>query len=264
MKWVIFGVLLFILIVLLCFYINTLKVIGLFNKHSVSVFGAKGSGKDMLFGNVIARRKNNAYVSNLNYKIKGKHHIPFSYDTININNRFVDFLDKKVNYYEYPFGDGADIYLSDCGTYFPSQYYNQLDKLCAEMPMFMALSRQVGDCYVHTNCQNYNRVWDKIREQSDRYVMCLGCVVLFGFVIQRVRVYERYESALEHITPFSWYTGKIILSNEERTICVQKHQEHINRYGKITDKILFYKNKSKYDTRYFREVLKNGKRTKKD
>lgn len=263
MNWVLLVVFLLISLVLLFFYKNTLNVVGLFKKHSVSVFGAKGSGKDMLFGNVIARRDKSAYVSNLNYKIKDKHYIPFSYDTININNRFTDFLNKTINYYEYPFGDGADIYLSDCGTYFPSQYYSQLDKFYSEMPLFMALSRQLGDCYVHTNCQSFNRVWDKIREQSDRYVMCLGCVVLFGFVFQKVRIYERYESALEHITPFSWYTGNIVLSKEEREICVQKHQEHINRYGNIKEKILFYRNKSKYDTRYFCGVLKNGKRTKK-
>lgn len=235
------------------------KIIKLFDKHSVSVFGAKGTGKDMLFSNVIARRKHNQYISNLDYHVKNKEFIPLDFDALDLRNNYLNFLSHNVIEYEYPYNDNVDIYISDCGVYFPSQYNGELNKKMPNFPTFMALSRHLGNCYVHTNAQNFNRVWDKIREQSDRYIMTLGCFVIGKLVIQKVRIYERYQTALDNISPFKYVSSHLIPSKEENNTILQQKISHQNSYGKIQERILIYFNKTNYDTRFFKGVLKNEK-----
>ena len=47
------------------------KILTLFKKGNVSICGLRGTGKDMLTANVIARRKR-PYISNIDYNIKCK------------------------------------------------------------------------------------------------------------------------------------------------------------------------------------------------
>ena len=131
------------------------KIIKLFEAGNVSVCGLRGRGKDMLFSNVAVRRKL-PYVCNTNY---GGEHIPFNpldYDCG--GNTYENFLTGKVFYYKYPHCDGTDVYISDAGVYFPSQYNGELNKRYGYISTFMALSRHLGECNVHFNAQNLNRV----------------------------------------------------------------------------------------------------------
>ena len=137
------------------------------------------------------------------------------------------------------------------------QYCNELNRDYGYFATFMALSRHLGDCNVHFNAQNLNRVWDKIREQSDQYIMVNGCIVLFGkIVLQKVTLYELYDSALKRVPPFR--LRKPFLNSDRRYQWeIQKSQYDI-AHGSIQAKILIYWHKSDYNTRFFKEVLENG------
>lgn len=231
------------------------KIVRLFEDGNVCVCGLRGRGKDMLTGNVVMRRKK-PYVSNTNYGGTFYPYVPKQLDCG--GNTFRNFLKQDVLYYRYPFSDGTDIYLGDCGIYFPSQYNGELNKEYGYMSTFMALSRHLGDCNVHFNVQNLNRVWDKIREQSDIYIMCNWCKVLFGkIVIQKVTIYELYDAAVKRVPPFRlprpWLNPDRIFQWK-----VQKQNYEI-AHGNIKPRLLIYWNKSNYNTRIFKEVLENGK-----
>lgn len=231
------------------------KIIRLFEDGNVCVCGLRGRGKDMLTANVVMRRKK-PYVSNTDYGGHFYAFVPKQFDCG--GNTFRNFLSGNVFRYVFPYQDGTDIYIGDAGIYFPSQYQGELVKDYGYLATFMALSRHLGDCNVHFNVQNLNRVWDKIREQSDTYIMCMGCTVLFHkIVIQRVRIYELYDAALKRVPPFRlprpWLNPDRIFQWK-----IQKQNYEI-AHGLIKSKLLIYWNRSHYNTRIFKEVLANGK-----
>ena len=82
------------------------KIVKLFESGSVSISGMKGRGKDLLMSNVIARRRNLEYVSNINYGYK---YIPFNKSDFDTNNNFSNFLNDNLNYYRFPFADKTDL-----------------------------------------------------------------------------------------------------------------------------------------------------------
>lgn len=232
---------------------NIKKIIKLFENGNVCVQGKKGRGKDMLMSNVAIRRaKKFPYISNINY---GGRWIKFNPNQIDIYNNYLNFLQNNLNGYVYPYPDKTDIYISDAGIYFPSQYNGNLNNRFANFPMFFALSRHLGNCNVHINAQALNRVWDKIREQSDTYITTLGCKVIFKkIVIQKIRIHEKYESCLENCPPFRM---RAPLLNKDRIQNVNIERErYYCTHGKIKDRILIYWNKSKYDTRFFGTMLR--------
>lgn len=234
------------------------KVVKLFQTHSVSTAGEKGSGKDLLTANVIARRKDGKhYISNVNYECKGKAYIKLNFAKIDPKNNFENFLTGDVKQYIYPYPENTDIYISDCGVYFPCQYNEQLNRKYKNIPVFLALSRQLGNCRVHTNAQYIGRVWDKIREQSERYILCISAKVFCGWVFQRIRIYEKYESCEQKALPFR--AKKPLLDRVARMQYILEKQRYTQQYGEIKTGILIYRNKSKYDTRIFKEILENGK-----
>lgn len=229
------------------------RIIKLFDQGNVSVCGLRGTGKDMLFANVVARREK-PYISNTNY---GGYWIKFDPAVLNCNNSWREFLTGHLNRFEYPYGDGIDIYLSDGGVYMPSQYQGELCKEYGHIPIFMALTRQLGESNFHYNVQNLNRMWDKIREQSDTYIRCIGCKVLFGkLVLQRVIIYEKYESAVNRVPVFD-LRRPLINPNRLQTWEVQKQNYQI-AHGSVKGRTLIYWNKSKYNTRAFKEMLENA------
>lgn len=228
-------------------------ILKLYKNNSVSICGKKGRGKDMLTANIIARRRPRYYVSNVDYKLKGKVYIPFNPLILRVGNTFENFLTNKFTPYYYPYPDGTDFYISDCGIYFPSQYNGELNKNYRDIPTFMALSRQLGDCYVHTNAQALSRVWDKIREQSDIYITCKSCKVLFKrLVIQRVLIYEKYDSAVADVPPCKI---RLPLNADARQRAILQKEDYRIKYGSIKSKLLIYVNRSKYDTRLFKTFL---------
>ena len=229
------------------------KIIRMFEDGNVSVSGLRGRGKDMLMANVVVRRKK-PYVSNVNY---GGEWLPFNIPSIDLSgNTYKNFLSGKVVPYQFPYADGTDFYLSDVGVYFPSQYCSELNKQFPNIPAFMALTRHLGECNFHINVQNLNRCWDKIREQSDTYICCRRCIVIFGFVLQRVRIYEKYDSAVSQVPPFP--VKKPWINSDRRLWWELSHANYHCSHGEIKTGILIYRNKSNYDTRIFKKILEGG------
>lgn len=232
------------------------KIVKLYDNNSVCICGPKGKGKDILTANVIARRRGRYYISNVDYKIKGKTYIRFRPKMLCIGNNFWNFIEDNISPYYYPYPQKADIYVSDCGVYFPSQYNGELNRDYKDIPTFCALSRQLGECYVHTNAQALNRVWDKIREQSNVYLSCQFCKVLFGkIVIQVVREYERYQSAVDNVPPCRI---SVPLNAERRQRAQLEIERYRNTYGRVKTHLCIYLNKSKYDTHIFKTMLEGN------
>lgn len=232
------------------------KIVKLYENNSVSVCGKKGRGKDILTANVIARRHRPYYISNVDYKVKNSRYIRFNPSLLKTGNNYRDFIENSVKEYIYPYPDGTDIYVSDCGVYFPAQYCGELNRDYKDIPTFMALSRQLGDCYVHTNAQALGRVWDKIREQSDVYLSCQWCKVFLRgkLVVQVVREYERYDSAVSNQPPCR-LSLPLMCNQDVRNRTRIAKEQYTAQHGKIKTHLLIYWNKSKYDTRIFKTIL---------
>lgn len=223
-----------------------------FENFSMSVSGDKGSGKDLITNNIIARRKL-PHVSNLPTGLPDFYE--FHYQEIDLNCTYKDLVNENVPHYVYPYPMGTDIYLSDCGVYFPSQYCNELNKDYKSLPTFMALSRQLGNCKVHQNTQSCNRVYDKIREMCDRFVRCRKTIKLpFGYFITATTEYDRYESAVARIRPCRVPVGSFF-SPEARMMSRVARDNYYNTHGDVVDHIYIYKNKAKYDTMYFGKLF---------
>lgn len=233
------------------------KVVKLFKQGNVCVVGLRGKGKDMLMGNVIARRKKEDYVCNTDYCCKAQFY-PFELEKLECGkNIYENFINGNITPYTYPYRLGTDVYIADAGIYFPSHYCNELNKKYGYVPTFMALSRHLGDCNVHFNVQNLNRVWDKIREQSDTYIMCRRCIVLFGrIVIQQIRIYEKYQSCVDRVPPFRM--KRPLFNREAKAQIDIARSKYDCTYGVVKSGTLLYWNKTNYDTHIFREILKNG------
>lgn len=228
------------------------KIIKMFEHGNCCVVGLRGTGKDMLFANVACRRRL-PYVSNTDY---GGNRYPFEYDKIRCgDNTFNDFITGNLTPYTFPYPDKTDIYLADVGVYFPSQYCGILNNKYSQVSTFMALSRHLGLSNVHFNVQNLNRAWDKLREQSDTYILCRSCKVLFGrYVFQRVTVYDKYDSCVQRVKPFS-LSLPFISTRDQRQLRKLEKQRFEQTYGEVRNMILIYKNLSSYDTRVFKTML---------
>ena len=231
------------------------KIIKMFEDGNVCVTGLRGRGKDMLMSNVVVRREK-SYVSNVNYG--GDFHA-WRYEDFDIGgNSYKNFINGGLWHYEFPFDDGTDLYLSDVGVYFPSQYCNELNRDYKQFPIYMALSRHLAAGNVHFNVQNLNRAWDKIREQSDQYILCRWCIVWHGWVLQCVRIYEMYDSCLHRVPPFR-LRKPWILAVEARRQWEMEKERYEQKFGIVQQRWLLYRNKSSYDTRIFKTLLKGGK-----
>lgn len=231
-----------------------LKVIQkMFKYGSVMVTGMRGRGKDVLFGNIIARDKR-PYISNIDY---GYERIPYQYKDIAIGSTYKDIINRTVKPYKYPYPENCDIYLSDGGIEYPSQYNGELNKEFKDIPLFMALSRQIALANVHANVQNYGRLWDKMREQCDQYIYCERCLWIGQYVIQSVIVYDKAESCQNRVQPcrikVPIFGGKEARMNAKIYI-----DKFLNQNGSVARKLLIYKNKSKHDTRYFKKLFEKG------
>lgn len=238
------------------------SIVKLFKQGNVCTCGLRGTGKDVLLGNVIHRRKN-PYISNLDYGDNLKKsiiHVPLKLDYLDIKNKYDNFHNGDINEYIYPYPKYCDIYLSDAGVYLPSQYCNELNKKYQGLIEFQQLSRQIGQCNFHINTQNLNRLWDKVREQSDIYIRCNWCKVLFGkIVIQKITLYDKYESCLNRVKPCR-IAIPLFGSRESKMSARLYIDNWKNQHGKVKNKILIYKNKSRHDTLYFGDLLSKGGR----
>lgn len=233
-------------------------ILKIFDSGNVCVVGLRRRGKDMLFANVVARRKK-PYVSNTDYKCKYSQYHKLDLNEFDCGkNSYHNFISGDINKYVFPYSDGTDLYIADCGVYFPSQFHNELNKKYPYFGSFMALSAQLGKCNVHSNCQNLGRIWLTIREQSDLFILCNKTIYLFGFVIEKVTIYEKYESCANRVPPFRMRLGLFAKKEMKNLLKIEKEKYRISN-GEIKSGILFYFNKSKYDTRVFKSMLENGK-----
>lgn len=231
------------------------RIIRLFKNGSVLVCGVRGAGKDMLFSNVCIRRKL-PYVGSTDY---GGQFQMFDYSKIDLNgNTYDDFIRGTVKYFEWPYEDGTDFYMPDSGVYFPSQYCNELNKKYPQLPLVQALIRHLGLANWHTNVQRPNRVWDKIREHYDNFIMCKWCCVFGKLVVQKVIVYDRFEAFSKDVPPFP--LKRPILNMDRRFQYEIQRTNYLISHGVIKPHILIYFNKSSYNTRAFKEMMLNGKK----
>lgn len=259
---IIFIILLAIaLFVFVVFCLKRKKVFNLFKKGNVIVTGLRGTGKDMLMANVVASRRE-PYISNIDYSCKHSPRIALDLRKIDIPSSYKNLINKDFIAYDYPYPERCDFYISDAGIYFPSQYQGQLCKEFEGIPYFQALSRHLGDCNFHCNVQNLNRLWDKIREQSDIYIRCISCKVLGKLVIQKVIVYDKYEACLNRVDPFKPLKTPFSIRSQTRTDFKVTNErllrEFKERNGSVRAYTLIYRNKSKYDTRLFKRLLSTG------
>lgn len=227
----------------------------LFENHNVCVTGMKGSGKDLLMANIVARRKK-PYVSNIDYKCYDCEFMPLDFADLECGkNTYKEFISGNINQFFTHIQEENDIYISDCGIYFPSQYCNELNREFKYLPTLYALYRHTHNARIHVNAQNLNRVWDKIREQSDVYIYCRWAKVLFGkIVIQLVTEYDRVESCLARIHPCRIQTS-IFDSRETKKQTDMYLDNFFNSHGRVRNHLLIYINKSNYDTRHFKRLL---------
>lgn len=228
-----------------------------FDKHNVCVCGMKGAGKDLLFGNVIARRRK-TYVSNLDYTSR-KNYIPLRFADIDCGGAtWKDFVNGSIPRYRCPYPLGTDVFLSDAGVYLPSQYCNEINKLFPHIATYQALSRQLSKSGFHINTQNLNRCYDKIREQSDVYFWCDRCIYIpiVNLVIQKIIRYDKYESACNRVKPCRI---RVPLFNKEAQVQAKIYLDNFyNTHGSIKSYWVVYRNKSKHDTYYFDKLFANG------
>lgn len=229
------------------------KFVKLFDEGNVIVTGLRGRGKDLAFCIVVNARKRD-YISNVQYSNPKKRYKCFPLD-LKVwelsGNTYTDLVTGEVKQYVYPYPDNIDYYISDAGIYFPSQYQSELCKKYKSAPMFQALSRHLGDCNVHCNVQNLNRLWDKIREQSDIYVRMHKCKVfprLFRLCHVTAYTYQNAESCANGIIPPRFGIGKV--AKESRYNFEIAH-------GKITKISFFARLPYNYDSRRFKRILEN-------
>ena len=215
-----------------------------FNNGNVIVFGTKGKGKDLIFNKVINSRGVNCY-SNIQFNKEFctiKSIKEFSVEP----NTYIDLLEDHVKIIPKTLKEDTDFYISDGGIFLPSQYSNNLCKQYPSLPIYYALSRHLTNSNIHINSQYLGRVWDKLREHADRYIKADGTRCIFGFLITKFTLYEKYESAMSQVSPYK-PTG-LIKSNESRA----EEETHLATYGNIKiGYIIQHKTKAVYDSRYF-------------
>lgn len=229
------------------------RIINLFESGNVFVTGLRGTGKDVLFGNVITRR-NRAYVSNMDY---GGQFVKLKFKDICLSdNTYREFISGNLNHYEFPYPRGSDIYISDAGVYLPSQFCNELNKQYQGLVAYLSLSRQISHNNNHYNVQHLGRLYDKAREQGDIYIRCRKCFVIFGFVLQLITIYDKYQSCLDRVKPCRI---RVPMFNKNAQIQARIYRDNFfNQHGEVHNHILIYKNKSKHDTYLFEKLLSNG------
>lgn len=243
----------FALFWLLKFYFDKKFLVSQFKRNNVLVFGAKGTGKDLVFQAVINKRKKEKYLSNINY---GGSYSALDLKDISLgDNTFDNFIlgmvspIKKINEWE-----NQDIYFSDLGIYLPSHYDSMLTKNYKSLPISMALQRHLYNSNFHGNSQSIKRTWLKFRELGDGYVRVRGSKKLLGFLpylVTECYYYSEYESAEKMLLPMATRG----LKNDYNRALIEQHKA---TYGEIKKLYIVNKIKNiKYDTRYFHKVVFN-------
>lgn len=228
-----------------------------YNSGNVSISGVKGSGKDVMTGNIIARTKGK-YISNLDYT-KDDRFIPLDLNKFNVNNTYENFISGNINKYVYPYEDGINVYISDAGNYFPCQFDSQLNKRYPYLATWGSLQRQLGASTLTVNSQSHGRVWKSLREQCcEHFIRCDRCIVLFGkIVIATYYYYDKEDSCLARVKPCR-IKKPLIASSETKANIEMYRDKFYNTYGTVEYHWYVCWNKSKHDSRAFKTMLEKG------
>ena len=230
--------------------ININNMLWHFKNGNVIVSGKKGRGKDLLFQYVIYKRKD-FYYSNINYGGFRKI-IPLS-EVSCAPNTYDSFIKDTITKTKHKFKEGKDIYISDGGSFLPSQMDSILHKAYPSMPLYYALSRHLYNSNVHVNTQNLERVWKALREQADFYPVCKRVYKwLPGFLIIKVISYDKYDSAIKGLLPLNKRMNK---DSKNQFDLYTAQNGDIRKFY-----VFVSKRKIKYNTRAFEKVLLKGKR----
>ena len=244
-----------IAIILLCWLLTEVSsrklIVTTFRDGNVIVTGLRGRGKDLLFSWVINKRCIE-YCSNVDYS-KGNRYVPFEGKYLSLGgNTFSNFVSGLIIPYEYPLADGIDFYISDAGVYFPAQENARLNMWYPSYSLFQALSRHIGDCNFHCNVQNLNRLWDKIREQSDHYVTMVKTRWFFKCIyVMKGYVYDNYDACVKRVKPMKRRWGRLGKIEFDKFTAA---------YGTIKKFRITAVGKPSYDSRRFKQILKGEKR----
>lgn len=235
-----------IVITLIKHHFNRKWLIRQFEIQNCIVFGKKGTGKDTLFAWVIKRRKHKHY-SNIRYNDKTEVR-PISDLSVG-SITFDNLIDGNFFPIEKKLEENVDYYISEAGLNLPSQFSHLLDKKYPSFPIYYSLVRHLTNSNIHANTQALCRPWNKLREQADCYIKCCGVINIGRICIQRVRVYEMYESADRNLKP---YRCGIFSSREARA----RAEEHRSLYGDIRNiTFVHLREKNGYDSRHFHRVI---------
>ena len=246
---------------------------------NVCITGAKGSGKDVIQGNVIARIKGK-YISNVNYTCDDRY-IPLNLMEFDCGgNTYENFITGVIKKYVYPYDDHIHVFISDAGNYFPSQYNSALDKKYGYFASWASLQRQLGESSLCYNTQAYERVWNKIREQcTDNFIRCNRCYVFFGdqgkyfqklffkitkhkwkfggFVFGSYYYYDKADSCAQRVKPCRIRVP--LFASKELKLQVRMYRDKFyNQHGTVKKYYYFFVNRSKHDSRAFKHMLENG------
>jgi hypothetical protein len=252
----IINILIIVLIIFLLFlilksYLNMAYIIKVFKRNNVIVFGKKGTGKDMLFQAVINKRKEIHY-SNILYTKSKTLLLKISEITL-FPNSYENLINDNVEKIEPNLEEKLDIYLSDGGTYLPSQYDYMLHKKYTSLPLFYALQRHLYNSNFHVNVQSLSRLWKPLRELADGYFKMERTVFIGPLYFISLTYYDRYESAEQSLLPM---TDKI-LNQVNNGLAAQYKATN----GIIKPMFLIgLKRKVFYDTRHFKKVFLKEKK----
>lgn len=235
------------------------QLVKLSRTGNISISGKKGSGKDLMQGNIVARKKER-YASNMDYTNDDRY-IPLDLTLFNVGgNTWENFINGDIKHYEFPYEDGVDVIISDAGVYLPSQYDSQLDKKYPYLATWAALQRQLNDGQLHFNSQAHGRVWKKLREQCcDHYIRCDRAIVIFGIAIGTYYYYDKESSLMNKVKPCRIRRPGIFASQEAKMMYETHVNGFYNTYGTVEKHWYVCINKSKHNSRIFKEMLENGK-----
>lgn len=231
---------------------NAKLIASKFSSGNCGVFGKKRKGKDVIFQKVIKTRKK-PYYSNIDYGVGLVEKI--SPNELKLGeNTYNDFINGTIKKFERRFYEKVDIYNSDAGNIFPSQYEKELDLKYKGVPLFESLQGHAYDSNSHWNWNgSYTRLWKKIREQIDDMFKAVTRIVIPYFAIfVKVRYFEKPESAELNLLPYK--KNKMLDSKQNKALKDQYYATH----GMIIDMWIkcSWKDLS-YDTRAFEKVLFN-------
>jgi len=176
-------------------------------------------------------------------------------------------LAKKVEWAE-----GLQLILPEAQLGLPNTEHNTLDKKYPWLPVFISLAGHLYDMEIIINSQEFERPWVKIRNQQDYYINAVKTFpqakgfmdrirmylpIIRNGLIQKVRIYQKHESAKQGLLPFD---ALGLINETSKNVVLTAGQATKENYeathGDIKEVIIFTRfSDIRYDTRFYHEVV---------